>query len=279
MSTVPAYDSAQSAFHQAFRHDLYRLLDRLPLPAGGRVLDVPCGSGFYTRRLAERVAGDGRLIAVDASDSYLQQTGERLAELGSNSVEVRKADAYALPFAPGTFDLVWCAQSLISLDPAAAVRELSRVVKPDGVVAILEEDEFHYLLLPWPVDLEAALPAALLAASRAKYGSGTKLAPARRLRPLLTDAGFGVVRRFTATADRAAPFDRATVAFLEGHFDHLRELVRPWLPADLQAEFDAATDPDSEQSFLRHPDAEFTCLNAVFLASPGGSRLPAGGKF
>jgi ubiquinone/menaquinone biosynthesis C-methylase UbiE len=235
------------------------------------VLDVPCGSGFYTRRLAERIGAGGRLTAVDVSDEYLDRTRERLGGLGDVSVELRKADAYALPFESGTFDLVWCAQSLISLDPTPAVREMFRVTSATGTVAILEGDEFHHVLLPWPVELEAALPAALLEASRAKYGDGGKLAPARRLRTILKQTGFSAVRRSTSSADRAAPFDQATTDFLREHFAHLRELVRPRLTSTLQRQFDSATDHGSQRSFFHRPDAEFTCINAVFIASARNS--------
>lgn len=266
--TIPDYDTAQSAFHRAFQTDLYRILDSLPLPVGGHALDVPGGNGFYTRRLAERVGRDGRVTAVDISESYLEQTRERLAELDEPvAADVRAGDAYSLPFADRTFDLVWSAQSLISLDPTAAVREMHRVVKPDGHVAILEGDEFHHLLLPWSVELEAALPAAVLAGSREKYGDGAKLSPARRLRAILKEVGFSTVRRHTYTADRAAPFDPAAFEFLWEHVAHLRELAYPQLSRPLRREFDAATDPDDERSLFRRPDAEFTCLNAVFVAT------------
>lgn len=270
MST-PAYTDTQSAFHESFRPELYRILDGLPWPANGRVLDVPCGDGFYARRLAERVGRDGRLTAVDNCDSYLQQARERMATLPA---DVMKADAYHLPFADGTFDLVWSAQSLISLDPSAAVREMFRVVKPNGTVAILEGDEFHHLLLPWPVELEAALPAAVLAGSREKYGDGVKVSPARRLRTVLHDTGFQSIRRYTSTADRAAPFDPPATAFLRGHLQQLRELAYRHLPHTLRTQFDTCTNPDSGNESLFHgPDAEFTCLNAVFLAQ--GPRSPA----
>ena len=195
---------------------------------------MPCGGGFYAERLAAR----GHVTAVDASDDYLAQARDRLAALPA---DVRKADAYALPFPAGTFDLVFCAQSLISLDPERAVKELARVCKPGGTVAVLEADEYHHVLLPWPIDLEAALPAALLAGSRAKFGKGTKLAPARKLRPVLQAAGLPTVRRHTSTADRAAPFDADAADFVRHHFAHLREVVLPHLPAAEREQFEEAT--------------------------------------
>lgn len=252
----PNYDAYQSSFHEAFRPELYAIIDALPV--GGRALDVPCGNGFYSHRLAERFTG--RLTAVDSNDEYLQST-----RAAACSAEVLNANAYELPFADGSFDLVWCAQSLISLDPGRAVRELFRVVKPDGLLAILEVDEFHRVLLPWPAELEAALPLALRAATVREYGDGNKTSPARHLRAVLKGAGFGSVRRVTYPFDRTAPFEAPTATFLGHHFEYLRAFVRPHLPHTLQETFDRVSSPDSGDSLYR-ADVEMVCLNAVYLA-------------
>lgn len=267
MADTPEYDAAQNSFHEAFRPELFRILDALPLPHGGGVLDVPCGNGFYAQRLAERGAC-GRLVAVDACDEYLRQAGERLGGAGT----VRKVDAYHLPFGDGEFDLVWSAQSLITLDPGPAVREMFRVVKPGGAVAILEGDVFHDVLLAWPVELETALPKAIRDESVRQYGDAVKLAPARRLRRILRQSGFHPIRRATHTFDRAAPFDPLAASFLRHHFDQLRAVAYPRLSSENRATFDRLTDPDGADSFLRRADAEFACLNAVYVA-----RRPAQG--
>ena len=265
-STAPD-DACQLSFHDAFQAELYGIVDTLPIPQGGLVLDVPCGNGFYSRRLAERLGPEERLTAVDVSDQYLWCARAAVADSRTN-VTVRKADAYKLPFADATFDLVWCAQSLISLDPDLAIREMFRVVKPDGIVAILEADEFHHVLLPWPAELEVALPAAVYAASVLKYGNGLKLAPSRKLRAALERAGFGLVCRVTHPFDRAAPFDRPTTAFLTNYFSYLRSFAYPLLPAPMQQIFDRVTDPDRSESMYRKPGIEVVCINAVYTARP-----------
>jgi SAM-dependent methyltransferase len=230
------------------------------------------GPGSHRRvgrfsKMAERIGPGERLTAVDASDAYLRSAREAVAG-NREPVEVRKADAYNLAFADATFDLVWCAQSLISLDPARAAREMRRVVKRDGVVAILEVDEFHRVLLPWPVELEAAMPLAVQAATVRRYGEGGRTSPARRLRGVLREAGFRSVRRVTYPFDRAAPFDRPTTAFLARHFEYLRSFVYPHLPAALRATFDRITDPEADGSLYRLPDAELVSINAVYLSRP-----------
>lgn len=272
---VPDYDAYQASFHEAFRPELYAILDALP--AGERVLDIPCGNGFYSRRLADRLGSSGRLTAVDANEGCLKLTREAVA-FHRSAVDVLKADAYELPFLDGSFDLVWCAQSLISLDPARTLRELFRVAGSGAVVAVLEVDEFHRVLLPWAVELEAALPLAAQAAAIKRYGDASRTSPARKLRSVLKGAGFESVRRVTYPFDRAAPFDRPTTTFLTRHVEYLRSFVYPHLPARLRAAFDRATDPDADGSLYRMPEAELVCLNAVYLsraADPSPTRVAA----
>jgi ubiquinone/menaquinone biosynthesis C-methylase UbiE len=270
---TPGYDAYQSAFHEAFRPELYGIVDALPIPDGGAVIDVPCGNGYYTRRLAERLPPNGRLTAVDTCEAYLEQTRRAVAESGREAeVEVRQADALHLPYPDASFDFVWCAQSLISLDPTPAVREMSRVTKPGGRIAVLEVDEFHHVLLPWPVELEAAFPQAVLAASMRRYGDGAKLAPARRLRRLMQQCGWRAIRRRTHTFERSAPFVPFTQAFLARHLEFQKSFVYPHLPAALRPTFDRLADPDADESFFRRADAELGCVNTVYLASRTADR-------
>ncbi len=264
--STPDYDEYQTAFHAAFAPDLRGLVDDLPVRPDDRVLDVPCGNGFYTEMLASRLSPSGRLVAVDACDEYLAEARGRLGRAGRVG-EVVKADAYRLPFRDRSFDVVWCAQSLVSLDPARAVSAMANVVKPTGTLAILEGDEIRHVLLSWPAELEAALPAAVLQASATRYGDAIKLSPARRLRRLLRESGFRSIRRRTVVMERSAPFDGQTSDFLRRHFDFLRRDVYPHLPRSAQRLFDSRTDPDSAESMLRRPDAEFECVNVLYEAS------------
>ncbi|QJW93298.1 class I SAM-dependent methyltransferase [Frigoriglobus tundricola] len=273
-ASTPDYDQYQSAFHSAFRAELYSVLDGLPLPADGRVLDVPCGNGFYSARLATRLGAGGRLIAVDASEEYVAQARAALADTsGPGATEVVAGNAYELPYGDQSFDLVWCAQSLISLEPERVVREMRRVVRADGTVAILEVDQFHHVLLPWPAELEAALASAVLKGSVRQYGDGVKTSPTRHLRRVLKENDFGTIRRVTVAIDRAAPFDAATTEFLDHHFENFRSIVHPHLTPSLRKVYDRVTDPAESDSLYHRPESELVCINAVYLARPhsGGS--------
>ena len=265
---VPSYDPLQSAFHEAFRSDLDRAIADLGLVPGTHVLDAPAGNGFYSRLLADHLAPGGRLTVVDTNAAYRQQAEEALADAPAGvAVEILDADVYQLPFPDSSFDFIWCAQSLISLDDnVRALREVGRVTKPGGRIAVLEADEFHHVLLPWPVGLEVAVQRAVLQASRRKYGSGSRLAPARHLRAGLAAAGWQPTEKRTVAADRTAPFAPAEVEFLTHHLEYIGKLVRDHLEPDHRADFDHLADPTDPDGFARRAVGEMTCGNTLHLA-------------
>ena len=103
--------------------------------AGRRVLDVGCGTG---RRLAPLVSeGDGRGAALAVG---VDLTPEMLAHRRA-AVPVASADVRALPFAAGSFDVVWCRLVIGHVaELAEAYRELGRVCAPGGRVLVTD---FH----------------------------------------------------------------------------------------------------------------------------------------
>lgn len=97
---------------------------------GIRVLDVGCGPGALTKRLAHIVGGD-RVLAVDPSEAYADACRRRVP-----GVAVRVGSAEALPFDDGGFDVVLAQLVIQALaDAPAAVREMRRVAAPGGVIA------------------------------------------------------------------------------------------------------------------------------------------------
>lgn len=103
------------------------------VPAGGAVLDVPCGGGVALRGL--RAGQDVRYVAADIAPAMLERTLANARRRGLTQVEAVEADVERLPFADGTFDLAVSFTGLHCFPrPALAVAEIARVLKPGGVL-------------------------------------------------------------------------------------------------------------------------------------------------
>jgi ubiquinone/menaquinone biosynthesis C-methylase UbiE len=113
---------------------LYAAADEIgTLPDGAALLDIPCGGGVALRGV--RPGQDLRYVAADISPDMLERTREE-AERRGVTVELEQADVGALPFEDQTFDMVVAFTSLHCFpDPAQAVREFRRVLKPGGVLS------------------------------------------------------------------------------------------------------------------------------------------------
>jgi len=254
-----------AAFHRAHAAELRAMIADLPLRPGAHVLDMACGDGAYTCWLAERVAPAGRVVGVDLSPAYLGLASRLAAESpAAANVSFQRGDIAGLPFADGSFDLVWCAQSMYSLpDPQAALRELRRVTKPGGRVAIFENDTLHHLILPWPPELELAVRQAQLDALRASSSEPARFYIGRDLCAAFADVGLEecIVRPYSSA--RQAPLDRDERAFLDWYLGDLRERARPFLDHATLAGFDRLTRPDSPDYLLGRPDFVVTYLDMV----------------
>ena len=113
------------------------------LPAlvpGTRLLDVGCGPGSVTIDLAARLE-PGEVVGVDTSAAVVEIAQKAAADAGADNVTFQVADAYELPFPDDAFDVVHAHQVLQHLtDPIAALREMRRVTRPGGVVAVRDAD-------------------------------------------------------------------------------------------------------------------------------------------
>jgi SAM-dependent methyltransferase len=96
-----------------------------------RVLDAGCGGGRYS--VALKKLGFGEVVGVDWSDRGIAVANARVAEAKIDGVGYRKADALALPFRDGEFDVVFSNGVLHhTYDTQKGIDELARVVKPGG---------------------------------------------------------------------------------------------------------------------------------------------------
>src|SRR5215218_8105105 len=118
-----------------------RVIEKIAAVSGAAgdmaVADIGTGTGFVAAGIAPRV---GRVIAVDNSPAMLEVARKNLSALGISNVELLEGDVNALPLESTSVDPA-CANMVLhrAEDPAAMLREMARVVRPGGVVAIADE--------------------------------------------------------------------------------------------------------------------------------------------
>jgi arsenite methyltransferase len=107
------------------------------LRPGERVVDVGCGAGVDSLIAAKKVGPEGRVIGVDMTPSMLEKARRAAEETGLANVEFRDGYAEALPVDDGWADVV-ISNGVLNLmpDKAAALEEMSRVLRPDGRLQI-----------------------------------------------------------------------------------------------------------------------------------------------
>jgi ubiquinone/menaquinone biosynthesis C-methylase UbiE len=261
-AAVPGYSAELAAFHRAHRPELRQIIAGLNLSPGGRVLDLACGDGAYSRWLADEVGEQGCVVGADLSPDYLQGAKNN----GDNRSLFLAASVASLPFSASSFDAAWCAQSLISLpEPLAVLREMHRVVREGGCIAVLENDAIHQLILPWPVELELAIRSAEWTAYQQTKQSPHKRYVGRRLSALMRQAGVKNVVRKTQVTDRVAPLSCQEQDFLTQHLRKLRETVWPYLSSHDQSLLRQLVSPDSKRFMITQPDFEMTWLDVVCI--------------
>lgn len=184
------------------------LLDLAAASAGSRVLDVACGTGVVARAAAQRSGPSGQVVGLDVNREMLA-VAQSIPVPGGHA-EWREADVAAMPFPDRSFDAVVCAQGLQYFpDKVAALREMRRVLIPDGRVA----------LSVWrAIDHSpgfAALSSALATYVAPGMVDGPFMLPdAEKLGASLAEAGF----REIAIRAEAKPVRFASVAAFVGQF-------------------------------------------------------------
>jgi demethylmenaquinone methyltransferase / 2-methoxy-6-polyprenyl-1,4-benzoquinol methylase len=157
------------------------LVSRIPVGAT-RVLDVASGTAAVAIELARR-APSREVVGVDQSAEMLAAGRARVEQSGLDGrIDLREGRAESLPFADAEFDALTFTYLLRYVDdPAATMRELARVVRPGGTVAMLEFGLPRGVWRPlWELYVRVGLPGAGALVSPAWREVGSFLGPSIR---------------------------------------------------------------------------------------------------
>ncbi|MGW6204050.1 class I SAM-dependent methyltransferase [Streptomyces sp. NPDC055089] len=175
------------------------------LRSGMDVLDVGCGPGTITADLAALVA-PGRVTAVDTTREILAQAADAASERGLKNVAFAVADVHALDFPDDSFDVVHAHQVLQHVgDPVQALREMRRVCRPGGVVAVRDSD---YAAMSWFPE-SPVMDGWLELYRRVARANGGEPDAGRRLLSWAREAGFTDITPTAASWCFATPESRA----------------------------------------------------------------------
>lgn len=133
-AAADSYDDASNSFWDRFGR---RTIERLDLKRGARVLDVCCGSGASAIPAAQAVGPEGSVLGIDLAERLLEIARTKANVHGLKNVEFRVGDMLHLGLPQSRFDAVICVFGIFFVpDMTAAVRELWKVVRPGGKLAI-----------------------------------------------------------------------------------------------------------------------------------------------
>jgi SAM-dependent methyltransferase len=276
-------DSAERDYSAKLRHfnafaqaELKLLIGSLDVRPGTRVLDVGCGTGEAVGWFNELTGATGAVAGIDLSTAHTRAA----RSAAPDTTVIAQADMLKPPFMPGTFELIWCVNTVNHLrDRLAGVKTLAGLLCPGGRLALGQSGFLPEMFFAWDARLERVVREADRAYYLNRYGLDERdTAAVRGLVGLVRRAGLLEVRAHTVVIERVAPLARFDEEYL---FETIfrgtwGERLRPYLSPEDYGELTRLCDPQSPEFALRRPDFHFlqtfTLISAVLVPPPVRTR-------
>lgn len=195
---------------------LEKELQLLKLQPGMQVLDAGCGSGSVTRKMA-RIVSPGTVTGVDLS--FLQEAKRLAKEENLGNIRFEEANINNLPFPDGKFDVSYCRLVMMHVpDQVKCLREMKRVTKKDGIVAVSDFDDATLIWHPGVPKLEALWNGF----RNYSKNKGSDRHVGRKMSSLLSQAGLSPVEIYLHTVS-ATQYTPAALAAITGIFSGILE--------------------------------------------------------
>ena len=231
------------------------------LSPGRTVLDVGAGPGTITADLAELVA-PGRVTALELTGAALELSRAEITRRGLTTVDFAVGDVHALDFPDASFDVVHAHQVLQHVgDPVAALREMRRVARPGGLVAVRDSDYAAFTWYPSMPGLDAWLDLY----RRVARGNGGEPDAGRRLLSWAHAAGFTRVSATSSTWCFADPEDRAWWGGMWAERVVASDLARTALASGAATEDGLRSIADAWRRWAADPDGWLSLLHGELI--------------
>lgn len=251
------YSQKLHDFNAFAEPELRRLIGSLRLRAGMRILDAGCGTGETLNWLLEEVGPHGKVVGIDISAPHVEA-----ARSGTDArIEVFQGNLMHAPFAPRSFDLIWCVNTLHHLrDPVEGARALCHLLRPGGRLAAGQSSLVPDMYFAWDARLERLTNEAVRHYYRERYGLDERsIAAVRALVGVLRHSGLADVRARTVMIERVSPLSATAETYLVQTLfrNTWGERLRPYLSPGDYALLMRTCDPTDAQFALRRADFHF----------------------
>ena len=251
----------------AMQPEYEEMLKWVGIQRNWNVLDAACGGGSFLPLMIELVGDGGKVSAIDLAPENVKTVQAKVAQNRWSTIgTVDVGSILDLPYDDQSFDAVWCANTMQYLSEEevhTAIKEMCRVVRSGGLVAIKDYDPTGMQFFPFPYTLCLRRYEAM-ARGGDQHGQGVLRVP--YLSQYMRGAGLDDVRQRPTLMVRFPPLRDVERRFLS---DLLKfsaaQVAQTDLPSEEKAIWQKGSDLDSPDHILNHPDFQYRAIQTVFV--------------